>query len=109
MKYQHIITFIKRTSLTEYGKHCGDISFDHEAREAVDRYYAKERDVTLQLMYRFEQDYMGHVHAFCKIKCPINPLPVKGEFETPNIAVLKRFLVAAGWTEHNYLKLTNLE
>lgn len=109
MKYQHVITFVKRTNLAEYSKHCGDISFDSEARVSIDAYYAKERNVTLHLYYRFEQDDAGHVHALCKIQCPINPLPVKGEFETPSIAVIKHFLTAAGWAEHNYLKLTDIE
>ncbi len=108
MKYQHVITFVKRTNLTEFTKPFTQHSTS-TAREMLDKHYAKERDVTLHLYYRFEQDDKGHVHALCKIQCPINPMPVKGEFETPSIAALKRFFAAAGWTEHNYLNLTGIE
>ena len=73
--------------------------------------YAKERDVTMRVFYRFEPDeaHPGHVRILCKIKCPINPLPVRGEFEIPNMAVLKRFLLAAGWVEHDCMNLSDVE
>ena len=109
MKYTHVVTFVKHTNLIEYGKHCGFECFSHSANEQLAEHYTKERDVTLNVFYRLEQDFNGRVHILCNIKCPINPLPVKGEFEVPTLAVLKRFLISAGWTEHNRLYLKDAE
>ena len=54
--------------------------------------YATVRDVNLVLLVRYEND-----KCYCKIKCPINPMPVKGEFEAPSLACVDRFLQREGW------------
>lgn len=60
-------------------------------------YYAKEREVQLICMFRWEYTTKG-TKCFCKIKCPINPLPIKGEFETPGTTTpVVDFLKANGW------------
>ena len=56
-------------------------------------YYAKEREVQLILLVRYEEG-----KCICRIKCPINPLPIKGEFEPVNAAAVHRLLVSLGWT-----------
>ena len=111
MKYKFVRTFVKHTNLTEFGKHCGIDCLSPAANEAMQKRYAKERDVTMRVFYRFEPDeaHPGHIRIMCKIKCPINPIPVRGEFETPNMAVLKRFLLAAGWVEHDCMNLSDVE
>lgn len=99
MKHNYVVTFTKRTNLLEYmarDSYCGD-KFNHNT-ERMQNYYAKERDVRLVLLARHENG-----RAFCTIKCPINPLPVKGEFEVPNMAVLYRFLEREGWTKVDFL------
>ena len=54
--------------------------------------YEREREIELVAMFRTE----GNKY-FCKIKCPVNPLPVKGEFEIPCGGALIAFLQKDGW------------
>lgn len=56
-------------------------------------YYAEEREIQLILLVRHEEG-----KCICRIKCPINPLPIKGEFETVNSAEVGRLLRKLGWT-----------
>ena len=59
---------------------------------ATDRqreYYAQERDIELILLVRHENG-----RTLCRIKCPVNPLPVRGEFEVPVLDV-------RSWLNHN--------
>lgn len=90
-----IVTFVKRTDLME---------LLHFSREHFDsmvsvEYYKKERDVRLVVTERITTD--GRI--FCRINCPINPLPVKGEFEIPSWSALKRFLASQGWKQHEVI------
>ena len=93
-KYTCAIIFTKRTNLSAYCNNkvynkCGsDARFD-----AMCKYYARERDVQLILLTRYENGKL-----MCRIKCPINPLPVKGEFEVPSYIVIERYLRNNGWT-----------
>ena len=94
-KYSTVIIFTKKGNLSEYftpSKQydiCNTAAHIIRARE----YYAKEREIQLIAMFRYEG-----TKVFCKIKCPINPLPVKGEFEVPSTNVLIRFLRNNGWS-----------
>ena len=63
----------------------------HHAMSTAE-YYAKERDIQLLAMFRFDNG-----KCFCKIKCPVNPLPVKGEFEIPSTGAISHFLIDNGW------------
>ena len=56
-------------------------------------YYAEEREVQLILLVRHEEG-----KCICRIKCPVNPLPIKGEFEAVNSAEVGRLLRKLGWT-----------
>ena len=60
--------------------------------------YSKDREVSLYLLYRYEGSKL-----ICKIKCPINPLPVKGEFEAASLYAIKGFLAEHGWKEREVL------
>lgn len=55
-------------------------------------YYERKRDVELILLVRYEGN-----KCICRIKCPINPLPIKGEFEPVNAAAVQRLLASLGW------------
>lgn len=94
MERKMIVTFIKRTNLLEFQHHVQINEYS-----APMEYYCKERDVHLVVTERITEDH----RIFCRINCPINPLPVKGEFEIPNWSVLKRFLVANGWHQHEVI------
>lgn len=61
--------------------------------DAMHRYYAQEREIQLIALFRWEGS-----KCFCKIKCPVNPLPIKGEFEAASMDVLDKFLKANGWS-----------
>ena len=92
-KYTCAAIFTKRTNLSAYCNNkvyekCGsDTQF-----EAMRKHYAREREVHLILLTRYESGKL-----MCKIKCPINPLPVKGEFEVPSYGVIERYLRSNGW------------
>lgn len=98
-KYQVVTIYKKRSNLLAYYEQ--DAATNQHLPKA---HYEKERNVCLKLMTRREGSKL-----FCKIKCPINPLPVKGEFEAPNFNVLRRFLQANGWTECESISLRDVE
>lgn len=111
MKYQVVMTYIKRTNLLDFFDHnveeCmslhGHNPVFEAAQEKVRKIYEAERNVRLILMVRYDG-----ARTFCKIKCPINPLPVTGEFEVPNIGALNNFLRNNGWTKHESLNIAAL-
>lgn len=69
-----------------------------EEYKRLREYYSKEKEISLYLLWRWEDNKW-----FCKIKCPINPMPVKGEFEAPSVQAVKRFLFEHGWEERDAL------
>lgn len=102
-KYDVVYYFTKKGNLTQYmctdrvsnGIYGGVIS------EAARADYAKERDISLIAMFRYESEKANGrriTHCLCKIKCPINPLPVKGEFEAPGASEVVEYLINNGWT-----------
>ena len=92
-KYTVVKIYTKKTDLSAYisGKvaalYPSDAAYKH-----MREHYAQEREIQLIALFRFEQG-----KCFCKIKCPISPLPVKGEFEAATTGALDRFLKANGW------------
>ena len=56
-------------------------------------YYYKEREIQLMLLVRHEEG-----KCICRIKCPINPLPIKGEFQCVSTSEMTRLLSSMGWT-----------
>jgi len=59
--------------------------------------YTREREIQLMALFRFENHNGEAPKVFCKIKCPVNPLPVKGEFEAPSVKAIDQFLKGNGW------------
>lgn len=97
MKYDVAIVFKKLTNLMPYYYGIADKAI---SSGAIASFCAKERPVNLVLLIRYEYDRVaGKDHTFCKVKCPINPLPVKGEFEVPSVNAIEHFLSDAGWTK----------
>lgn len=93
-RYSQVYIFTKRTNLSKYLT-C-DVAQRLGSSDAHDRarkYYEHEREIQLIAMFRWEGN-----KCFCKIKCPINPMPVKGEFETPGTTgPVLNFLKENGW------------
>ena len=93
-KYTRIEIYTKKGNLLEYYANNPNICIrSGEENMRLREYYGKEREIQLIALYRFEKG-----KCFCKIKCPLNPIPVKGEFETPSMSAMSRFLYANGWT-----------
>ena len=88
--YHQAIIFTKRDNLLKW--------FDvHKYKYALganmEALYAKEREIHLILLVRYENG-----KCICRIKCPINPLPIKGEFQCVSTSEMSRLLTSMGWT-----------
>lgn len=88
MKYQTAWIFTKKGNLLPwlYSKGC-------LTNEKTEEFYGRERELQLVLLIRNDN---GKI--YCRIKCPVNPLPVKGEFEVPSISAIANFLYQNGWS-----------
>lgn len=110
-KYDRAIIFTKKGNLKEYfytDKVCYGI-FLNKPSEQAKAYYEAEREIQLIALIRRETDGPNKSKCICRIKCPINPLPVKGEFELPSLESLYKFLKANGWTYKKTLYSRMLE
>lgn len=91
-KYTAAIVFTKRGNLLPWAhSQQGTIS------ERAMQEYAKEREIQLVLQTRYERGENGKSRLMCRIKCPVSPLPVKGEFEAPSYGTICYFLRENGW------------
>jgi hypothetical protein len=88
-KYTFAFSFTKKTNLLPY---LNTLSKSRGSGEWEKKKYGREQDVQLVAMFRMENG-----KYLCRIKCPINPLPIKGEFEAPSALAVIRFLKANGW------------
>ena len=88
-KYPYVYVYTKKGNLLPWYQSQDPRSISMSTAE----YYGKERDIELIAMFRWDNG-----KCFCKIKCPVNPLPVKGEFETPAEGIVRSFLHANGWS-----------
>lgn len=94
--YHTAIIYTKHTNLmpwlqsnyTKFGTH-GTTEQALRIREM----YSKDRDVQLILLVRHEDG-----KCVCRIKCPINPLPIKGEFQCVSTGEMSKLLKSMGWT-----------
>lgn len=105
--YNCTLVYHKRTTLDAYfkaneekvlGITQGCTMRDPETVKRCASRYERIQDVRLILLVRYEYvATTGQYCTFCKIKCPISPIPVKGEFEAPSLNAVKHFLVMCGW------------
>lgn len=87
--YHTAIIYTKHTNLMPWYNGRCDAPRNHTARE----YYSKDREVQLILLVRHEDG-----KCICRIKCPINPLPIKGEFQCVSTGEMSKLLKSMGWT-----------
>lgn len=102
--YHTAIIYTKRTNLMPWlqSNYTKFSTFSTpEQRQSIRAAYEKERDVQLILLVRHEEG-----KCICRIKCPINPLPIKGEFVVTNSADVGRLLIDLGWSFKDKLNLT---
>lgn len=95
-KYHHIIRFEKETDLLPWLYANADrfAESDGTISQRIKDYYAQKRNVSLILLVRYDNE---EGKLFCKVKCPVNPLPVCGEFAVPNMNAILGWLKANGW------------
>ena len=105
MTGKNISTFTKYTDLTQYfdtnltkccNEHGVDYIRDDAGVQRLRQVYAREREVTLYVTSRYEGG-----KCLCEIHCPINPLPVVGEFAAASWTALRKSLEGYGWTFAN--------
>lgn len=101
--YQVAYIYTKRNNLSKWfaSKGCQRrIAEDSDAYQRLKNHYEQERIIELVMLVRHEDIRIGaniYHKRYCKIKCPINPLPIKGEFEITSAADMGRLLMSMGW------------
>ena len=102
-QYHTAYCFSKVTNLLKWlqsnYKMFGTHGTDEQAQR-IRNEYAREREVQLILLVRHEEG-----KCICRIKCPVNPLPLKGEFVVTNAADVGRLLIDLGWSFKDKLDL----
>lgn len=97
--YHQAIIFTKRDNLSKwFDANCSKFIVDGNMEYSehfvrAEKLYAQERDIQLILLVRFENG-----KCICRIKCPINPLPIKGEFQCVSTGEMGKLLTSMGWT-----------
>ena len=94
--YHTAIIYTKHTNLMPWLQSRYEMFGTHGTTEQALRIremYSKDRDVQLILLVRHEDG-----KCICRIKCPINPLPIKGEFQCVSTGEMSKLLKSMGWT-----------
>ena len=94
--YHTAIIYTKRDNLLKWLQHNYKIFGTYGSSEAASHIraeYEREREIQLILLVRHEEG-----KCICRIKCPINPLPIKGEFQCVSTSEMTRLLTSMGWT-----------
>ena len=100
--YSMAIIFTKRDNLLKwFSANDGFWALGTKAYQRARDVHAEEREVRLILLVRFNEKGK----PICRIKCPINPLPIKGEFEAPTVGAVSHTLETMGWTYKEKLPL----
>lgn len=94
--YHTAIIYTKHTNLMPWLQSRYEMFGTHgttEQAQHIREMYSKDRDVQLILLVRYEEG-----KCICRIKCPINPLPIKGEFQCVSTSKMTWLLASMGWT-----------
>ena len=94
--YHTAIIYTKHTNLMPWLQSKYERFGTHVTTEQAQRIraaYEKDRDVQLILLVRHDDG-----KCICRIKCPINPLPIKGEFQCVSTGEMSKLLKSMGWT-----------
>lgn len=97
--YTHAIIYTKMDSLSKWFDvngykyaQCANMEYS-DTYQRMRAVYEKEREIQLILLVRYEDN-----KCICRIRCPINPLPIKGEFQCVSIGEMSKLLKSMGWT-----------
>ena len=91
--YNTAIIYTKRDNLSKWLNSRYSKFRDAQEAARIRAEYATEREIQLILLVRHEEG-----KCICRIKCPINPLPIKGEFQCVSTSEMTRLLSSMGWT-----------
>ena len=91
--YHTAIIYTKRDNLLKWLNSRYSKFRDAQEAARIRAEYATEREIQLILLVRHEEG-----KCICRIKCPINPLPIKGEFQCVSTSEMTRLLSSMGWT-----------
>lgn len=103
LTYHTAIIYTKHTNLMPWLQSKYEMFGTHGTTEQAQRIremYSKDRDVLLILLVRHEEG-----KCICRIKCPINPLPIKGEFQCVSTSEMTKLLASMGWKYKEKLPL----
>lgn len=93
IQYVGMHQYIKKTNLMKYATAKAKAELNDKLLLVNRGYYEKEREISLRLYFR--RDNKGN--TIIRIRCPINPFPIRGEFIPSNIKHIKEALKADGW------------
>ena len=113
--YSRAFIFHKETDLMPYFNAKKDqLGYDPQfpSHQKMKARYEDKRDVQLIALLRWDEVPDNRTNCttarqrcMCRIKCPINPIPVIGEFEIPSPYHICEFLRELGWTLEREHKL----
>lgn len=90
--YHTAIIYTKRDNLSKWLNSRYPQFMDAQEAARIRAEYATEREIQLILLVRHEEG-----KCICRIKCPINPLPIKGEFQCVSTSEMTKLLASMGW------------
>ena len=90
--YHTAIIYTKRDNLSKWLNSRYSKFRDAQEAARIRAEYATEREIQLILLVRHEEG-----KCICRIKCPINPLPIKGEFQCVSTSEMTKLLASMGW------------
>ena len=90
--YHAAIIYTKRDNLSKWLNSRYPQFRDAQEAARIRAEYATEREIQLILLVRHEEG-----KCICRIKCPINPLPIKGEFQCVSTSEMTKLLASMGW------------
>lgn len=90
--YHTAIIYSKRNNLLKWLNSRYPKFRDAQEAARIRAEYATEREIQLILLVRHENE-----KTICRIKCPINPLPIKGEFQCVSTSEMTKLLASMGW------------
>ena len=90
--YHTAIIYTKRDNLSKWLNSRYSKFRDAQEAARIRAEYATEREIQLILLVRNEEN-----KCICRIKCPINPLPIKGEFQCVSTSEMTKLLASMGW------------
>lgn len=91
--YDQAVIYTKRDNLSKwFDVNDSFWAIGTDARQRMKAVYSTEREIQLILLVRHENR-----KTICRIKCPINPLPIKGEFQCVSTSEMTKLLTSMGW------------